>query len=133
MNLQKIISDKCIEKYITAINSDDITDPLPECIIIYYTLGKREKNEYKVTEIISAERYSDGSYIKIFADTIPDTSSARGAFFKQAFAEYGYDENSGKAFINIYFGKRFAAGYEYDIHYNNDEIKIINEEKLWIS
>ena len=131
---QKILCDKCIEKFDALINHNNaVFGQPPECMIIYYVSGKPEEYEYKVTERISAQKYSRGIITDIPADTIPDTSSAGGAFFRQAFAEYGYDENLKKAFINIYFGKRYASGYEYEIITENNEIMLINEKLLWVS
>lgn len=80
-----------------------------------------------------AWKYKDREINKISADEEFQREPISGMYFNEAYAEFGYDMDSQKAFINIYFGPRFAKGFEYTIVNVNNEYDIKDEVILWVS
>lgn len=80
-----------------------------------------------------AWQYKDRGINKISADAEFQKEPISGMYFNEAYAEFGYDMDSEKAFINIYFGPRFAKGFEYTIVNTNNKYDIKDEVLLWVS
>ncbi len=60
------------------------------------------------------------------------STKIQGVYFEEAYAIGGYDD-SGKAYITMDYGPRYASGYEYDIIDDGEDCRLTNGRMLWIS
>ena len=60
------------------------------------------------------------------------STKKQGVYFEEAYAIGGYDD-SGKAYITMDYGPRYASGYEYDIIDDGEDLWLANEQLLWVS
>lgn len=133
LDLSEILLNKCIEKYDNVVNQDNARyGAAPKSIIIVYSNGDLTKPN-SLSDINRAWQYKEGTLKDIPTEAKAKRKPISGMYFNEAFAEFSYDLSSKMAFINIYFGPRFARGYEYTIVEANNEYDIGDEVILWIS
>ena len=60
------------------------------------------------------------------------STKKQGVYFEETYAIGGYDD-SGKAYITMDYGPRYASCYEYDIIDDGEDLCLANEQLLWVS
>ena len=125
---------RCVDKYNKALkvcrDFEDRPEP-PSSLIIYMVKGRRHGKFFTPVKRLCAWRYSDGELFEIPLEAKQVTQPENEFFYREAKAEFGISRLRKKAYINVYLGKRFAIGFEYDIGVAGMDYMVGNEKILW--
>ena len=139
--LRDALLQKCIshynKTYEDGIHSDQKKYGSPPESILIVCGPAQKKDDFKyVSKKEAAFRFSAQGLQEIGTDNVDISTvpfqSEKGMYFDEAYAELGYHEKD-VAFIMIWYGKRYASCYRYDVLSDDGNIKLIHEKLLWIS
>ena len=143
--LETAIINKCIELYEGVLEERiqlDAENPKhgmdygvpPQCMFIrMYDAVRKTEHFYKHT-FKKAWMYKDGKIEPRAEDESSEDGTLRpGMYYKRATADFYWDPERMKAFINMTYGPRYARGYSIDIRSEEDEVYLENEEVIWVS
>ena len=143
--LETAIINKCIELYEGVLEERiqlDAENPKhgmdygvpPQYMFIRMYDAVRKTEHFYKRSFIKAWMYKDGKLEPRAEDESSEGDMIRsGMYYKRAIADFYWDLEKMKAFINMTYGPRYARGYSFDIRSEEDEIYLENEEIIWVS
>ena len=135
MELENILINQCIELFHKSIpkENDNFYGEVPQCIMIEWNdAERRTKHHYKLT-LKKRWKYSNGALLVESLDELDKNNSISGMFYERATAQFYWDFEKNKAFVNIIFGPRYGRGYSYDFVKQNEKYFLENEKLEWVS
>ena len=132
--VESLLVNKCIEKYENVHSDSELYPAMGPCPDELFIL-ESVKRINKLNSMETPEKkwlYKDGELCRhngiVKAQFIP-----RQAFNSIVEGSFYIDRESGKAFLDIIFGPRFATGYQYDLSDRDGVYSLENEKLLWAS
>lgn len=136
MKLENVLINKCIEFFnIIVLNNeqDDDYGKLPQCLIIEYNEAMRKtEHHYKLT-LTKRWKYCNGIVSTESLTGIDEDNPISGMYYERANAQFYWDLEKSKAFVNITFGPRYGRGYSFNLLKQNGEYILENEHLEWTS
>ena len=139
--LRDALLKKCIShyhetyKYGIQLDQKRFGSP-PESILIVFGPAPKKDDFLSVSKKEAAFRYSMQGLQEIGTDEADisrvSIQSENGMYYNEAHAELGYDDEA-VAFIMVWYGKRYARCYRYNVLKENGNVQLINEKLLWVS
>lgn len=131
-------SKKCID-IIQSVKTEfsdsdkEMFGKFPHEFIIDYGTASKGEMRFQINDIIESWCYKDEKLNDNPTKRRRQPKPYSGMFFYEGFAEFSYDKERNKAYIDLFFGRLFARGFCFDIEKQNDTYVLTKQEVLWVS
>ena len=136
MDLMEVLLSKCIEKYeeaVSGVSDDEFYGTVPKSLVVEYMKAVRKTEHFYAKTYVKSWDYHLKGEIAERHSKDEDDNPVCGMYLSRAKASFYYDQERGKAFVNIYMGPKYGRGFAYDIESKDEKIELANEKLAWVS
>lgn len=105
----------------------------PKTAIIAFGFGKMKKLGYQITDIQKKWLYENGCLEETDIKREIDLEQRNGMYYSEAHFEFSFDTDTRLVYLNMYYGPRYARGFQYELKQEGNTLSLCNEKILWAS
>lgn len=105
----------------------------PKTAIIAYGFGEIKEAEYQITDIQKKWLYENGCLEETDIKREIDLEQRNGMYYSEARFEFSFDPDTRLVYLDMYYGPRYARGFQFELKQEENTLSLCNEKILWAS